>query len=883
MKVKNQQCIRHISYKSLWASRKRNTIAIIAIALTTLLFTSLFTIVSSINSSYETYQFRQLGGYNHGTFKSVNEEQAAAISAHPNVKESGVRTVLGIGDADTFAKVHAEVSYMDANTAKWSYALPTTGRMPEKDNEIAMDTKALELLGVTPELGAEVQVAYTLNDKDQLGKEVSDTFILVGYWEYDDLMPVHYINISENYRDKMIAAAMADGMEMFRTDLNVMMASSIDIRGQMEQVDTDLGYTWESYSDETSVRIGVNWGYTSSQLNESLDLQTVLSIIAFIVLVIFTGYLIIYNIFQISVTGDIRFYGLLKTIGVTPRQLRRIIRQQALFLCLVGIPAGLLLGYAVGAVLTPQVIKSTSLGEVSSTVSASPFIFIGSTLFSLTTVLLSCNKPGRTAAKVSPIEATKYTEHSQIRKKSHATRGANVYHMAFSNLGRSRSGTILVFVSLALSVVLLNVLYTFVGGFDMELYLNRQTCADFIVSNTNYFHFHPSTEYITDDVIEEIKSHTQQSLAGSGYTLRDSVPVNWIPEAEYKALHANFASEEELDRILSMMEHNDGRVPNNILLLGLDPALFDKVSVLEGDAAPLFEENSHAIALIAHLDDYGNVYNQEQYPEIGDTIRFTYITESCYIDKRTGEKCTEDTPEEYLEQYISQQHDVDYTVCALVGVPHSMGYRYSISGSYETVLPVETMQRDSGQAIIPLYYLFDTPTEDAENLAEGYLADLTARDTSGLIYESKETARRDFEQFQNLFLLLGGLLCAIVGFVGMLNFFNAIMTSILSRRREFAVLQAVGMTNSQLKSMLILEGLLYSLGSVFIALILSVAVNPLVGKMLENMFWFFRPHFTIVPVLITIPIFMLLGWLIPTILYGQAARQSIVERLRETE
>ena len=50
-----------------------------------------------------------------------------------------------------------------------------------------------------------------------------------------------------------------------------------------------------------------------------------------------------------------------------------------------------------------------------------------------------------------------------------------------------------------------------------------------------------------------------------------------------------------------------------------------------------------------------------------------------------------------------------------------------------------------------------------------------------------------------MFLLLGGVLCAIVGLVGILNFFNAIMTSILARLREFAVLQAVGMTNRQLK------------------------------------------------------------------------------------
>lgn len=110
---------------------------------------------------------------------------------------------------------------------------------------------------------------------------------------------------------------------------------------------------------------------------------------------IFTGYLIIYNIFQISVAGDIRFYGLLKTIGTTPRQLKRIIRQQALLLCLIGIPAGLLLGYGIGAVLVPVVLRSTQLDTGITTISTSPVIFLGSMLFALLTVLLSCSKPGK--------------------------------------------------------------------------------------------------------------------------------------------------------------------------------------------------------------------------------------------------------------------------------------------------------------------------------------------------------------------------------------------------------------------------------------------------------------------------------------------------------
>ena len=134
-----------------------------------------------------------------------------------------------------------------------------------------------------------------------------------------------------------------------------------------------------------------------------------------------------------------------------------------------------------------------------------------------------------------------------------------------------------------------------------------------------------------------------------------------------------------------------------------------------------------------------------------------------------------------------------------------------------------------------------------------------------------------------MFLLLGGLLCAIIGLVGILNFFNAIMTGILSRRREFAVLQAVGMTNKQLRAMLICEGLFYALGAASVALTLSILLSPLAGSLFETMFWFFSPHVTIVPVLLSVPVFALLGCAIPALMYRHTAKQSIVQRLREAE
>ena len=539
-------------------------------------------------------------------------------------------------------------------------------------------------------------------------------------------------------------------------------------------------------------------------------------------------------------------------------------------------------GYGIGAVLVPVVLRSSQLGVGITTISTSPVIFLGSMLFALLTVLLSCSKPGKMAAKVSPVEATKYTDAMQTKKKRRSTRGAKLHQMAFANLGRNKKKTVLVVVSLALSVTLFNALCAFVGGFSMEKYVSTMTCADFIVSTPDYFRYNLSAdEFITQEQIEDISANTKASLSGTGYAVRKPAYL-WMTEDALRQDYARYESAEQLDSHMSRLEHRGKMVMGDTRIEALDNSLFDKLQVFDGDISPMLEPDNNAIAIAVSLDDYGNLPNPEYYPEVGDTITATYADDVKYIDSRTGELRTEDTPEEYLQEKLYGARDVEYTVCALVELPYSMSYRYGGIG-YETVLSVDTAQRDSGGAAIPMLYLFDTADDADEAEAEQYLSKLTAGEFSPLMYESKATARSEFAQFRQMFLLVGGILCAIIGLVGLLNFFNAMMTSILSRRREFAVLQAVGMTNRQLKTMLIYEGLFYAMSSVAAAFILSLAVGPLAGKMLGSMFWFFEYRFTILPVLLTIPVFLLLGWLIPCMMYDNAAKCSVVEQLRDAQ
>lgn len=168
------------------------------------------------------------------------------------------------------------------------------------------------------------------------------------------------------------------------------------------------------------------------------DLGTIIGTIALAILIILTGYLIINIIFQISVSGDIRFYGLLKTMGTTKKQIRRMIRRQALLLSAIGIPIGILLGYICGILLAPWINLSINNDIKMAYHAFHLWIFAVAAAFSLVTVLLSCAKPSRIAAKTSPIEAVRYTETSSLKgQRKRSRKNTNAFWMALANPGRN--------------------------------------------------------------------------------------------------------------------------------------------------------------------------------------------------------------------------------------------------------------------------------------------------------------------------------------------------------------------------------------------------------------------------------------------------------------
>ena len=883
MKVSNRKCIRHLAWKSLLSNRARNLVAIAAIALTAVLFTSLFTIALSINEGFQQSNFRQAGGFSHGGFKYITEAQAEALRSDPLIAQWGERRFLGMPAAAPFNKSHVEVSYADANEAHWMYCDPIEGSLPEEGtDQAATDTRVLELLGIEPEIGAKFTLTFDVD-----GHETTQSFTLCGWWEYDEAIVANHILVPESRVDAVLAEVGVDPNAPEDTmtgvwNLDVMLKSGDrHIEQDLNQILANHGYQSET-AGENYIDIGVNWGYTGARISDIADPTVVVAIAAMALLIIFTGYLIIYNVFQISVAGDIRFYGLLKTIGTTPRQLRRIIRLQALALSAAGIPAGLALGWLIGGRLTPVVVSR--LNGVEAVTSASPWIFLIAALFALFTVLVSCRKPGRMAAKVSPVEAVRYAEggSGKTRAKGRKARRVSPFTMAWANLGRSKGKTVVTVLSLSLAVVLLTVTVNFAGGFDMDKYVSNFTASDFIVANAGKFQtstLFSAEQALPRSAIEAINARGGVTESGVVYGMT-APALEYVTEDWFRANKQRFYTPEAMDNLIRLTDKNEaGLLADSVQLSGMSAFALDHLTVLEGDLSALYEPGSRAIAAVCAEDEYGNADMNSHWARLGDTVTVRYVEQSEFYDPDTGEvwAAYEDIPDgaNWVERPVKYR-DVDYTVAALVTVPSALSYRYY--GSDGFILNDRTFVQDSGTSDV-MYYAFDT-TEAANADMEAFLADYTENINPELDYESKATYAGEFESMRSMFLLLGGALSFIVGLVGVLNFFNAILTGIIARQRELAVLQAVGMTGRQMRAMLVWEGLLYALGAAGLALLLTLLLGPVAFRAVEGLFWFFTYRLDLTPFLLVVPLFALLGAGIPVLTGRAAEKHTVVERLR---
>lgn len=842
--------LRTLSRRSFRANRRRNLVAIFAIIMTTMMFTSLFVLSQSMIENMQQMYIQQAGYSSQLSSSLLTDDEADAIAEHPAVAEASRSTVVGV--AENVSGRQVELRAASADYADSALSLPTEGRMPENADEIALDTITLDKLGLAHQLGETVHLSWT----SAPGSDESNSaeFTLCGIWQGNPAAMASMAWVSEDFAEKLSVgvdqnAARGSGSILGLIMLHIDLVDDSDPSGTAEKILADTGLS-------ERVTLSPNIAYDST-VGQNM-LRELLPMAICMVLVFVSGYLIIYNIFQISVAADIRFYGRLKTLGATKRQLKKIIYSQARRLCLVGIPFGLVIGYFLGAVLVPFMITSTG---GAATVALDPWIFVGAALFAAVTVRISCLKPARTCGKVSPMEALRYTDAEPLsrrkRKKSHS---ASVRAMAWANLGRNRKRTVLVIASLSLGLVLLSGIYAKNASFDIDKYMSGTVISDFEVEDasiaSNFTTYDPQGTTINSALVEKIGDLDGLERTGALYA---QVINHEVGESALKNIERYYNAEERL-----------------AVIEATDPGLYDAYGDMLASGsctAILYGVDGLVVDTLADAQNIlaGN-FDKEAFASGGYVV----------VDAGPAENADEIAPTYNVGDSVTLG-DKTYEVMAIVRdiTPITEGKNSDTADFLGLYIPAEDFRVMYPENTLRKYF-FDVAAED-QPAAEQMLLDVQSEDDPALSFTSKQTLIDHYKEQTRASTIMAFAISFVIAVVGVLNFVNSMLTAIFSRQKEFAMLQSIGMTRRQLRNMLIGEGLYYAGITLALSYVLSALVVGVGVRLLVAGDWTATFHFTLLPLVICTPILLAFAVLIPVCCFKNIEKQSIVERLRAVD
>ncbi len=878
--VNNKKAIRRLADKSFRAARTRNIIAVTAIALTAMLFTALFTLGIGTVENFQQATMRQSGGDSHGVIKNLSPEQYEKLSRDPSIEETADCMLMAETVTNPeFLKRHAELWYIPEYHYPHCFIEIIEGKAPESADEILMDQVSMELLGLEAKAGQQVTLGLQIKPRDT--ETVERKFTVSGVIKADPALNVGFGIVSGGYReahaDELTYTYHEDFANTGSVRMDVNFSNSFSIQKKLEKVIANGGYS----TDE--IEANANWAYISDGADS--DPITTGAVLGGLLLIMLTGYLIIYNIFQISVIRDIRYYGLLKTIGATSRQVKKILRRQALFLGLMGIPLGLVLGFLIGTGIMPKIVEISTYEYTEMEVSANPWIFLGAAVFTMLTLWISTGNPARIAAKVSPVEAVRYTDGGEPKQKrsrrtadrkgaaggmaaagreKKTTDGGKLWRMAFSNLGRNKKRTVLVLCSLSLAVVLLNSVFTVTHAFDMDRYLRKFVSSDFLIANAVYYqslYTGSSEETVQEEKLTESFIKVCEGLDGfqKGGRLYFSVTAaalkgdRWTPPETVPKDDNGIVG-----RYVQGKFYPLNRRGNNYLasLCGMEDFFYDKLEIWKGesDLQVIREKLASGKYLLCSVFTDDNAAVEE------DTVMH-----------QPGDK---------IVLVCGDGQEREFEVLSLIKENY-YGMTNRRKSEFLYYVPADVFQEMASDQYL-MSYSFDVEDGRGDEIARR-LESYTKTEEPMMHYESKGTWEDQFHQLSGLFTLVGGVMTLVVGLIGILNFSNSVLTGIVTRQQEFAMLEAIGMTKKQIRKMVVLEGLYYAGGTIVFSLVFGCAFSATILRMLTNGMWFMQYQFVIWPMLAVFPVLLLLGYAVPEMAIRLGKKESVVERLRRPE
>lgn len=837
VKVESRTTINTVVSRFMRVNRGRNLIAVLAIIMTTVMFTALFTAAVSVIESQQHHEMRTVMDSSHIAVQGLTKEQFERIRTYENIQESGVTIFAAIAENRELKETQTEIRYGDEKGAESFMSSPQKGRLPRSDEEIALSTITLNQLGIEPKIGSKVKLTYTLS-----GKKQTKEFTLSGYWTGDPLFHAQLAWVSKEFCLKNCKKATE--ASLWKGDYEGEHSLFIWCRNIWKLTD----YTEELSQQlkDTPARATANPAFERYIGEDGFPVGT----LALILLIIFlSGYLIIFNVFRISVNRDIQTYGLLKSVGTTGRQLKIIVRRQALRLSAAGIPLGIVFGCFAGRGMVPYLLANlddmgTEKVQVLSYIH--PWILIVSAVFALCTVFIGCIRPCRTAASLSPIEAMRFSEETSQRVRRRTRNKISSSVMAAENVKRTWKKAIAVIVSLMLPVMVLNAAYTIVKGFDFDLFTEAYISSDFEVSGITSDKSTSDLHVVSQDFLKGISGNEDIRSAACIY---ETEMKHHLTDAGYKNFKALLEAE-KAEGILTGQALDDEveRIEKRAVpayILGINKDAFDKMTFAKGKCT--WEEFNQGGRVIIGPDSTG----LGSYYEKGDRVTLDY-----------GKKKAKGR------------------IVAEGSMPYSLQFPFG-SGSYfdcTFYVPEREYQSMKGQEGAMIAGL--EVKDGAENRVNDWLKQYIEASKKPIYVNSRMEIKEACNGVVGKYYLILGTLCAVLFAIGVLNFFNTSAVSIMTRSRELSLLEAVGMTKRQIRRMLVFEGILYLCGALLLADTAGTVIAEYLIRKTVGTYFFFQCSMSVLPSLIALPALLLVAFAVPAYHYKRMCGQTIMERIR---
>ncbi|WP_035292872.1 FtsX-like permease family protein [Clostridium sp. KNHs214] len=805
--------------KYLVKNKKRNFFVAVGIMLSISLIVSLSIMIKNLKESSYKQMIDDFGGVYDNFFFTEDKKSLNKLVKDPLVDKVSISCKLGEYKVPN-SKYVLRVNGYDDNIGEFLNFKLLEGKYPKKDNEIAIEAWVLSAMHKKYKVGDKIKLNLTVGrfKKFNIEKE----FIISGIFDYkfntNQLKNTAIAYVPRSY----VEGIMPSKEILYEGYLNVNSEESI------ERNCNSLAFN----DDYKNIEFRINTAKTFL-LNAYKGIDFI-SVILYIIISIVAS-VIIYNIFNMSITERTRDFGMLRAIGASPSKIKILVLGEGFILGCIFIPLGIIIGNFTIQGITKLIAGYKDVGGIMNIPKSG---IIASFIVGFFSIILGSYFPAKKASKISPMEAINSNNNLKLKGKKIKSNLQDstviskkigfASNMARLNLNRNKKKFITTVISLSISIIMFMAVTYLINSSDPIKNIKSKMGGDFVISTPtdkpDYALSHEDIEYIEN--IKGVNKINKEKMS----CVSMQVPKDTVTEEGIKVL-----SKESNLNSAAQDDFKNQRYKFKTEVKGLtEEGLKKTKEQLKEGKINEKELQEKPMVILAQNLNYSNCTKLN----IGDHIELI-----CHVydneKKRTEVKNETFTIAAILkEDYMPEDSQIKNVVI----VSEKAFEKYFKIKGYQKVKI--TLGKEANYE------------EVEKNLKNKYKSNRGVNVTS--YKEEVEEAKKNYLKIS----LIMYSFVAVVAIVSIINLVNIMSMNVLLRKREIGMMRAIGLGKDEVKKMIRAEGIFYGISSAFWGGITGTIFTYIVflisrKSLTDGMTWSFPIGTIVLVILVTVGVCIL--------------------------